>query len=127
MKNLIFIFLALTNLVCAQTLTGEASYYSVTSNGGTRTASGVALNDSKLTAASNRYKIGTKIRVTNLANGKHVDVTITDRGPYATAQGKTVKPLRPHPTRIIDLSLAAAKNIYSLKAGTIKVRTTIIK
>lgn len=119
--------MAIANLAIAQTLIGEASYYSVSSNGGTRTTSGIPLNDSKLTAASNAYSLGTLVRVTNLANNKSVEVKITDRGPFATKNGKTIKPLRPHPTRIIDLSRAAATSIYNLHTGKIKVKITKIK
>lgn len=127
MKKLLFTLLALANLAIAQTLTGEASYYSVSSNGGTRTASGIPLSDVKLSAASNAYPLGSVVRVTNLANNKSVEVKITDRGPFATKNGKTIKPLRPHPTRIIDLSRAAASSIYNLRTGKIKVKVIKIK
>jgi len=107
---------------------GYATYYSVKSNGGTRTASGVPLSDSALTGASCYYALGSIVRVTNPKNGKSVDVKITDRGPFAkSCNGSLLRPLRPHPYRIIDLSLSAAKRIYSLEIGVIEVKTYKIK
>jgi len=111
-----------------QSKNGYATYYSVKSNGGTRTASGVPLNDSALTGASCHYALGSIVRVTNPKNGKSVDVKITDRGPFAKSyNGLLLRPLRPHPHRIIDLSLAAARRIYSLEIGVIEVKTYKIK
>jgi rare lipoprotein A len=61
-----------------------ASVYSVgdSSQPGTKTASGVPLNDNALTAAHKSLPFGSKVRVTNKKNGNSVTVTITDRGPY---------------------------------------------
>lgn len=126
MKIFLFI-LVFTISAVAQTLQGEASFYSVRSNGGTKTASGIPLSDSKLTAASNVYPIGSQVRVSNLKTGRSTTVTITDRGPFATKNGRAAFPLRPHPSRIIDLSVAAFKSIDTHKSGIIKVKTTKIK
>jgi rare lipoprotein A len=75
-----------------------ASVYSVgdSSQAGTRTASGVPLNDKALTAAHKSLRFGSKARVTNKRNGKSVVVTITDRGPFVSG-------------RCIDLTKAAAR------------------
>jgi rare lipoprotein A len=111
-----------------QSKNGYVTHYSVKSNGGTTTASGVPLSDSALTAASCYYALGSIVRVTNPKNGKSVDVKITDRGPFATsANGKALRPLRPHPKRIMDLSVAAAKRIYNLEIGVIEAKTYKIK
>jgi len=61
-----------------------ASVYSVgdASQPGTKTASGIPLDDSALTAAHKSLPFGTKVQVTNKKNGNTVTVTITDRGPY---------------------------------------------
>ena len=61
-----------------------ASVYSVGdgSQVGTKTASGVPLNDGALTAAHKSLPFGSKVKVTNKQNGNSVTMTITDRGPY---------------------------------------------
>src|SRR5712675_2267029 len=73
---------------------GIASVYSTRE--GTRTASGVKLNDNALTAAHRTLPFGSKVRVTNNKNGHSVVVTVTDRGPFVHG-------------RIIDLTPAAAR------------------
>lgn len=73
---------------------GIASYYDT----GHRTASGDYFNPSGMTAAHKTLPYGTKVKVTNQANGKSVTVTINDRGPYVKG-------------RIIDLAAGAAKKI----------------
>jgi peptidoglycan lytic transglycosylase len=60
---------------------GHASYYAEKFNG-RRTASGKRFDNSKYTAAHRKFPFGTKIRVTNEANGKSVIVEINDRGPF---------------------------------------------
>ena len=76
---------------------GKASWYGPGFHG-KKTASGQRFNQHALTAAHPRLPLGTRARVTNLHNGKVVDVTINDRGPY-------------HGGRIIDLSRGAAKRL----------------
>src|SRR5262245_32706129 len=73
---------------------GIASVYST--RDGTRTASGVKLDDQALTAAHRSLPFGSKVRVTNTKNGQSVVVTITDRGPFV-------------PGRVIDLTPAGAE------------------
>jgi rare lipoprotein A len=76
-----------------------ASMYAVgdSSQRGTKTASGILLNDSDMTAAHKSLPFGSKVKVTNKRNGRAVTVTvtITDRGPYVKG-------------RCIDLSKAGA-------------------
>jgi rare lipoprotein A len=62
-----------------------------------------------MTAAHPTLPMGTKAKVTNLENGKKVDVRINDRGPYADG-------------RVIDLSGAAAKKIDMKGDGTAQVK-----
>jgi len=88
--------------------TGEASWYGP-QHQGKQTASGTIYDDAALTAAHPSLPFGSKVRVTNLANGKSVEVEITDRGPFAE-------------NRIIDLSEAAAKALDMIKSGTATVR-----
>lgn len=77
--------------------TGVASWYGHPFNG-RQTASGEIYDMENLTAAHRTYTFGTVARVTNQANGKSVEVRITDRGPFVAE-------------RIIDLSHAAAQKI----------------
>jgi rare lipoprotein A len=74
-----------------------ASVYAVgdSSQPGTKTASGIPLNDNDMTAAHKSLPFGSKVKVTNKKNGNAVTVTITDRGPYAKG-------------RCVDLSRAGA-------------------
>jgi peptidoglycan lytic transglycosylase len=80
-----------------KTQTGEASVYARKLQG-KKTASGQRFDEHKLTGASKTLPLHSKAKVTNLKTGKSVDVTITDRGPYAKH-------------RVIDLSPAAAEQI----------------
>ena len=88
--------------------TGEASWYGA-QHQGKQTASGTIYDQAALTAAHANLPFGSKIKVTNLANGKSVEVEITDRGPFAE-------------NRIIDLSQAAAKALDMIESGTATVR-----
>lgn len=88
--------------------TGEASYYGREFMG-SRTASGEKFDPNGLTAAHRTIAFGTRVRVTNLSNGKDVVVRINDRGPWKKG-------------RIIDISYAAAKQIGMHRSGTAKVR-----
>ena len=101
-------FLALS--VSAQAgIVGLASYY----KSGKVTANGERYNPHGLTAAHRKLKFGTKVRITNLRNGKSVVVRINDRGPFIRG-------------RVIDLSLGAAKVIGLTKTGVGKVSFTVL-
>jgi rare lipoprotein A len=88
--------------------TGVASWYGDHWQGRT-TASGQPFDERKLTAAHRTLPLNTRVRVTNLKTGRSVEVTITDRGPYADG-------------RVIDLSKAAAKKLGMVKEGLVPVR-----
>lgn len=60
----------------------HASYYSDKFNG-RKTASGAKFHNAKYTAAHRKFPFGTKLRVTNEANGKSVIVEVNDRGPFS--------------------------------------------
>jgi rare lipoprotein A len=77
------------------------------------TSSGETFDMYELTAAHPTLPFGTIVRVTNLRNGKHVDVRIIDRGPFVEG-------------RIIDLSLAAAEFIDMVNSGVARVKVEII-
>lgn len=87
---------------------GEASYYH-NKYRGRKTASGEKFRQYKRTAAHKTLPIGTKVKVTNLRNGKKVRVTINDRGPFIEG-------------RIIDLTRKAARKIDMLKDGVAPVK-----
>lgn len=92
---------------------GWACIYSKGLDGG-KTSSGKRLDLDALTAAHKTLPFGTKVKVTNLSNGKSVIVKITDRGPYSKKF-------------IIDMTPAAAKKIgLSYSEGITKVRLTKI-
>ena len=73
------------------------------------TASGEPYNPLKMSAAHRTLPLGTRLKVTNLHNGRSVLVTINDRGPY-------VKP------RELDLSLGAARKLGMIRRGIARVR-----
>jgi rare lipoprotein A len=75
---------------------GVASWYG--SESGNRTAMGTQFRPQGLTAAHKTLPLPTKVRVTNLRNGRSVDVIVNDRGPFKKG-------------RLIDLSHAAARKI----------------
>lgn len=91
---------------------GLASYYAGHFHG-RRTASGGRYDHDALTAAHRTLAFGTRLRVTNLDNGRSVEVTVTDRGPHRRG-------------RIIDLSRAAARRLDFIEDGTARVRVEVI-
>jgi rare lipoprotein A len=91
---------------------GIASWYGGKFHGRT-TASGERYDMNKLTAAHRKLPFGSRVRVTNLDNGRQVVVRITDRGPFVHG-------------RIIDLSREAARRIDMIQAGTARVRIEVI-
>jgi len=94
------------------TETGVASWYGIPYDG-RHAASGEIYDMRQLTAAHRRLPFQTWVEVTNLSNGKQVDVRINDRGPFVKG-------------RILDLSQAAARDIDMLRAGTTRVRLKVI-
>jgi rare lipoprotein A len=94
------------------TETGIASWYGVPYHG-RPTASGEIFDMEKLTAAHRALPFETWVEITNLSNGKQVDVRITDRGPFVHG-------------RVIDLSMGAARQIDMVRAGTARVRLKVI-
>ena len=91
---------------------GIASWYGPGFHG-RRSASGERFNQNALTAAHRYLPFGTRVRVTNLNNGRSVVVRINDRGPYS---GR----------RIIDLSAGAARAIGMIRSGTAQVRVEVL-
>lgn len=110
------VFLSLTSCRTANhksSETGMASYYH-SKFAGRKTSNGERYRKSKLTAAHKTLPFGTKVKVTNLSNGKSVNVRINDRGPFAKG-------------RIIDLSKKAARRVGLLDDGVTKVKIEYAK
>ncbi len=91
---------------------GIASYYD-SAHEGRATASGERFDPDRLTAAHPTLPFGTRVRVTNLENGRSVVVTITDRGPF-------------HRGRVIDLSERAARRLGFVARGVARVRLDVL-
>ena len=91
---------------------GVASYYGSGFHG-RRTANGERFDMHAMTAAHRTLPFGTLVKVTNLSNGKSTVVRVNDRGPYVG-------------NRVIDLSVAAAKQIGSTHSGVAQVSLEIV-
>ena len=81
---------------------------------GRKTASGERFDKNAMTAAHKRLPFHTVVRVTNLRNGRSVQVRINDRGPYRKG-------------RIIDVSEAAAKKLGFFARGVTQVKLEVVK
>lgn len=95
-----------------EAMVGVASWYGEHWQG-RKTASGTRFDVRKLTAAHRSLPLNTRVRVTNIENGKSVIVRINDRGPYVDG-------------RIIDLSTAAARRLGMIKEGVVPVQIDIV-
>ena len=91
---------------------GAASWYGPGFYGRT-TANGERFSKGTLTAAHRTLPFGTKVRVTNLSNGRSVVVRINDRGPF-----------KYH--RVIDLAHGAASQLQMMQAGEVPVKLEIL-
>ena len=91
---------------------GVASWYGKSFHG-KQTANGELFDMEALTAAHRTLPLGTVVRVVNLANGKHLHVRITDRGPYVNS-------------RILDLSRGAAARLGMMEGGLSVVRVQVV-
>jgi rare lipoprotein A len=100
-------------LTSLKTYYGTASYYAEKFHG-KKTASGEVFDMNDLTAAHRSLPFGTICRVTNLDNDKSVLVRINDRGPFVE-------------TRIMDLSLGAARAIDGVVDGLINVKIEVLE
>lgn len=94
-------------------LTGIASFYSASFEG-KQTANGEIFRHSKLTCASNKFPLGTWLKVTNLKNKKTIVVKVNDR-------------MHPRMKRLVDLTLAGAKALDFVAAGLTQVKAEVVK
>jgi rare lipoprotein A len=100
-----------------ETRTGVASYYGKEFHGKI-TASGKPFDMNAMVAAHPSYPFGTLLRVTNLANGRSVQVRILDRGPTRRIQAEGV---------IVDLSRRAAERLGYIRQGRTRVRLEVLE
>ena len=91
---------------------GVASWYGESFHG-KQSANGELFDMKALTAAHRTLPLGSMVRVVNLANGKHLHVRITDRGPYVSG-------------RVLDLSRGAAAQLGMLGGGLSVVRVQLV-
>ena len=89
---------------------GVAAYYDKNYHG--RTAAGDVYDPHKFTAAHRTLPFGTRLKVTDRRTGRTVEVTVNDRGPFTRG-------------RVLDLSLAAAKQLHMLGRGLVRVTAEI--
>lgn len=90
----------------------KASFYSKSFNG-RKTATGETYWDHLLTAASNIYKLGTRLLVVNKSTGKKVEVVVNDR-------------MAPHMKGRVDLSRSAFQKIASVNSGVVPVKVYVL-
>lgn len=82
---------------------------------GRRTASGERFNQEAMTCASRRHRMGTRLRVTNLRNGRHAVCRVNDVGPAAwTGRG-------------LDVSKGMARRLGMLQSGTARVSIVVLR
>lgn len=91
---------------------GTASWYGARDQGRTM-ACGAPFNMYAMTAAHRTLPLGSKVRVTNLWNGRSVVVKIQDRGPHVRG-------------RVIDLSRAAARRLGFTYRGLAPVQIKVV-
>jgi peptidoglycan lytic transglycosylase len=107
-----FKMLKAKSTVGAKAQFGVASWYGSQFEG-LPTASGQPFKMEGMTCAHRKLPLGTHVRVTNLLNGRHLVLEVTDRGPFA---GK----------RILDVSKGAAKRLGFMQAGLTPVRIQVV-
>ncbi|MBQ0050823.1 MAG: septal ring lytic transglycosylase RlpA family protein [Treponema sp.] len=115
MKKLLFVFFLFVSAFSFADFyktNVTASYYAEDFHG-KKTSNGEIFNMYSLTCAHKMLPFNTVVRVTNIKNGKTVDVRVNDRGPFVG-------------TREMDLSKAAAVKLDMIKSGTAKVNIQII-
>ena len=112
MQNKKYLFRGLQLVMCFYCLTSFTCTWYGGQFHGNFTKSGEVFDKNKLTAASNHFKLGTKLKITNLENGKSVIVKVNDTGAFKDKN--------------IDLSEGAFKRIADLKKGRINIRVNKI-
>ena len=94
-------------------ITGEASWYGPGFYGN-YTANGEIYRQGTMTAAHRTLPFGTKVRVTNLRNGRSAVIRINDRGPFVDH-------------RVIDLGHGAASSLGLISSGIAQVKLEVLR
>jgi len=106
--------------------TGWCTYYDLPER---QTASGDTFDPNAMACAMTREKaqLGTIVKVRSEVSGRVIKVKVNDRGPFARGgDGKALRPLRPDPSIIIDLTPAAFRAMVgALGPGKVQVRVTV--
>jgi len=92
---------------------GKADYFA-DELAGKRTASGEEFDNTEMTAASLHFPLGTRLRVTDLNNGRAVTVRVNDRGPW-------------RPGFVITMTRRAAEELGFVRAGSARVKVEPVK
>ena len=109
----VLVVLGMAGIAAAQSEEGVANFYS-DSFQGKKTSSGEPYDKNGLTAAHKKLAYGTKVKVTNVANGKSVVVTINDKlGAKSPA--------------VIDVTRRAAEELDFVKSGKAKVKLEVVQ
>ena len=103
-------------LTVLDTQFGDATFYARNFQSG-KTASGSKFDNRRALAAHRTYPFGTVVRVTNLENGRTVNVVIVDRGPYGKNRREGA---------IIDLSRDAARALDMIEDGQVRVKLEVL-
>jgi rare lipoprotein A len=103
---------AVLDLLSPSRQRGRASWYGPGFHG-EATAGGTVHTGGGMTAAHPRFPFGTRVRVTDLENGRRVVVVVDGRGPVVDG-------------RIIDLSVTAAERLGMIEAGMVRVRLKVL-
>jgi rare lipoprotein A len=93
--------------------TGLASWYGSEFHG-RKTSSGEIYDMHQLTAAHRELPLGTWVMVTNLDNGRSVEVRVNDRGPFVG-------------DRIVDVSYGAGRLLGMIGPGVVPVRLAVTR
>jgi len=91
---------------------GTASWYG-RRHAGRLTANGERFNPQAMTCAHRTLPLGSMVKVTDIASGKHVSLEVNDRGPYVRG-------------RIVDLSEGAARELGVGDSGLMNVRVEVL-
>ena len=91
---------------------GTASWYG-RRHAGLLTANGERFDPQAMTCAHRTLPLGSMVKVTDIASGKHVSLEVNDRGPYVRG-------------RIVDLSEGAARELGVGESGLMKVRVEVV-
>ncbi|MDH6308822.1 rare lipoprotein A [Dysgonomonas sp. PFB1-18] len=111
MKRFLFVFIFIISVLVVQSqTTGNATYYGKKFNN-RKTASGEIYRQDSMVCAHRTYPFGRLLHVKNMKNGKEVVVRVIDRGPFRKKC-------------IIDLSLAAAKELDMVRHGVVPVEVS---